>query len=225
MKKTTRLIPSIAAFGISLGLIATTQAQQNHFYLKGDIGGTSARDVRLREFFGQAIAPNSNISLDPGIRFGLHAGYGITDWLAGEVETGVMANSIESITGATVTDGSLAHIPLLLNAKFHLPNEYRVSPYVGGGFGLASTILSGDDIIIGGTRFSGTVANAVFAYQAFAGLRVAINDRMGLSVEYHYLHTAASNMRADLTIGTPSDRIKLGETETHSVSVAFDFRF
>ncbi len=74
-------------------------------------------------------------------------------------------------------------------------------------------------------RFSGSAADAVFAYQAFAGVRFAINERMGLSVEYHYLHTGSSSIEADHTVGTTSDTLKLGRTQTHSVSVAFDFIF
>jgi opacity protein-like surface antigen len=228
MKKSMLSVIPVTALTLSLVTGANALAEQNRFYLKADIGGNSARDVELREFFGEpTLAANSTISLDPGIRLGFRAGYGITDWFAAEVETGVTANNIESISGPTVAvaDGSLANVPFLLNAKLHLPDGYRVSPYIGAGFGVASTVLSGDDIVIGGTSFSGSAADAAFAYQAFAGVRFAINDRMGLSVEYHFLHTGSTSMDADLTVGTLSDTVKLGRTETHSVSVAFDIQF
>lgn len=219
-----KTIPTL--LGVSLlTLTQSLQAEENRFYLKADIGGTSASDVRLREFFGEALAPNAELSLDPGVRLGIRAGYGVTDWLAGEIETGVSVNNIESITGATLADGSLANVPFLLNARLHLPEKNRISPYIGGGFGVASTVLSAEDMLIGGTYFDGTVADAVFAYQGFAGLRFAINDQMGLSVEYRYLRTGSSSMEPDLVVGALSDRVKLGRTETHSVSVAFDFRF
>lgn len=213
---------------LSLTLMAaalTGHAHENRFYVAGEVGGASASDVRLREFFGQPLAPNAEIRLDPGIRLGIRAGYGLTDWLDSEIETGVTANNIDSITGATVSDGSLANIPLLFNLRLHTPDQSRLSAYLGGGVGCASTILTGDDLVIGATKFDGTAADAVFAYQGFAGLRFAISDRMGLSLEYHYLHTEASNMSADLTVGVPSDRVKLGRTETHSISASVDFRF
>lgn len=228
MKNHMLSIIPVAALSLSLLPITSAHADQNRFYLQADVGGNSARDVDLRDFFGEpTLAPGSTISLDPGIRLGIRGGYGITDWFAAEIETGVTANDIESISGPTVAvaDGSLANVPFLLNARFHLPNGYRVSPYVGAGFGLSSTVLSGDDIIIGGTSFSGSAADVVFAYQAFAGLRFAINDHMGLSLEYHFLHAGSSSMDADLTVGTFSDTVKLGRTQTHSVSVAFDFQF
>lgn len=221
-------IPTTAVCSTTLALTlfpSVVHAEQNKFYLKGDLGGSKASKVELRDFFGQAIAPNSEIKLDPGIRAGFRGGYGLTDWLDAEAEVSVTSYSIDSITGATQADGSLANVPLFLNARLHLPETYRFSPYVGAGFGISSTILSGDNIIIGGTTFDGTTADAVFAYQAFAGLRFAINDRMGLSFEYHYFHAEKSNMSADVVFGVPSDRVKLGRTEAHSFSVAFDFHF
>jgi len=214
------------ALVVSATLLAiSAPAEQNRFYLRADVGGTSTRDVELREFFGQALLPNSEISLDPGIRVGVRAGYGLTDWLAAEVETGVTANGIDSITGATVADGSLATVPLLLNARLHIPDNSRFSPYAGAGFGLASTILTADKIVIGGTSLDGATADAVFAYQAFAGVDFAINDRMSLGFEYRYFHAEKSNMSADITVGTPTDRVKIGAIQTHAVSVAFKLRF
>lgn len=220
--------PLLRRLGLTLGVALaaiTVTAEQNRFYLRADVGGTSTKDVELREFFGQALVPNSEIKLDPGIRVGVRAGYGLTDWLAAEVETGVTANSIDSITGAAQAEGSLASVPLLLNARLHVPDNSRFSPYAGAGFGLATTLLSADKIVIGGTALDGSTADAVFAYQAFAGVDFAINDRMSLGLEYRYFHAEKSNMTADITVGTPTDRVKLGSIQTHAVSVAFKLRF
>ena len=98
--------------------------------------------------------------MDGSCRGGVRAGYGITDWFAAEVETGVTANSIDSITGAAQAEGSLASVPLLLNARLHLPDNSRFSPYVGAGFGLATTLLTADKIVIGGTALDGSTADA-----------------------------------------------------------------
>lgn len=214
----------LASLGTTL-LSSVALAEHNRFYLRADIGGTSTKDVELREFFGQALVPGSEISLDPGVRVGVRAGYGITDWFAAEVETGVTANDIDTITGATRAEGSLASVPLLLNARFHVPDNSRVSPYVGAGIGLASTLLTADRITIGGTSLDGSTADVTLAFQAFAGIDFAINDTMSLGVEYRYFHADKSNMSADITVGTPTDRVKIGDIQTHSLSVAFKLRF
>ena len=208
--------------------LLSAQAEKNHFYVDGDLGGAVTVDTQLKEFFGP-VAPNSEVKFDPGIWLGLRGGYGLTDWFDAEVETGFVANRIGTVTGATETEAALTNIPLLLNAKFHCPALHRVSPYFGGGLGFSTTILSGDDLVIlgptGSTTMHGSIAGVVFAYQAFAGLRFAINDRMGLSVEYHYFATTDSEMNANVTVGTASDRVRLGGTGTHAATIAFDYRF
>jgi len=65
----------------------------------------------------------------------------------------------------------------------------------------------------------------VFAYQAFAGLRYKLNDRMGLSVEYRYFAADEAEWRADFTSNTFSDTMRLGRIQTHALSLAFDFKF
>jgi opacity protein-like surface antigen len=203
----------------------TAQAEQGKFYVAADAGAAITVDTELQEFFGVPLAPNSELSFDPGFRLGVRGGYGVTDWFDAEVETGIMVNNIDSATGATETDASLANMPLLVNARFHCPALHRVSPYFGGGFGLSSTILSADDLTIGGTALDGSTAGITFAYQAFAGIRFAINERMGLSLEYHYFATTDTEMDADVTVGVPSDEIKIGGTATHTATIAFDYRF
>lgn len=221
----TRSMIAVAALAALIWFPSAGFAEQNQFYFRADLGGSKARDVQLREFFGQPIVPGSKIKLDPGLRGGLCGGYGLTDWLDAEAEVGLNSYRIDSVTGATRADGTLANVPFFLNARLHLPDTYHFSPYVGAGFGISSTILTGDNVMIGGTIFDGTSADAVFAYQAFAGLRFALNDRMGLSLEYHYFHGEKASLSADVVFGVLSDRLQLGRTESHSVSIAFDFHF
>jgi len=215
---------------LGIGLLAATtlicaRAEQGKFYVVADAGAVVTVDTELKEFFGEPLAPNSELSFDPGFRLGVRGGYGVTDWFDAEIETGIMACNIDSATGATENDSSLANLPFLLNARFHLPGLQKVSPYIGGGLGCSTTILSADDLTIGNTRLDGSTAGIEFAYQAFAGVRFAINDRMGLSLEYHYFATTSVSMSADVTVGTPSDELELGRIASHTATIAFDYRF
>lgn len=230
-KRRTRNMKTYPHITLSLAVCAScaipllsASAEQNHFYVKADAGGAITSDTRLKEYFGP-VAPNSKIRLDPGGRFALHGGYGVTDWFDVEVETGVIANHIDSVTGATETRANLANVPLLLNARFHGPDSWVVSPYFGGGLGGSTTFLNAHDLTIGGTRMRGTASDTVFAYQAFGGVRVALNDHMGISAEYHYFASTDSDMRADVTSGTASRHLRLDGLESHTFSVAFDYKF
>jgi opacity protein-like surface antigen len=225
MKSILRPLTHLAIGVIALGMTFTARSEQGKFYVAADAGGVVTVDTQLKEFFGAPLAPNSQVTFDPGFRLAVRGGYGVTDWFDAEVETGIMANNIDSVTGATETDASFANIPFLLNARFHCPALHRVDPYFGGGLGGSSTILSANDLVVNGTGLDGTTAGIVFAYQAFAGVRFAINDRMGLSVEYHYFATTSSDMHADVTYNVPSDTISLGGTASHTATIAFDYRF
>jgi opacity protein-like surface antigen len=199
----------------------------SRFYIGADAGGVITPDTRVKGFLG-GVDPNTKVRLDPGVRFGFVGGYKLTDWFSVEAETGVYANNIKSITGADIRgDATLANIPFLLNARFEIPHgRCPITPYLGGGAGGSASVLSFDHHIdFNGERLHGSDAAPVFAYQAFAGLRYAINDRMGLGVEYHYFATTGPTWSADHTGGAPSDHISFLGTQNHAISVAFDYRF
>lgn len=198
----------------------------DRFYVGADAGGVLTLDTRVKEFLGP-VAPDTKVKLDPGVRVGFVAGYHLTDWFSLEGETGVMANNIDSITGANIDgNATLANVPFLLNARFQLPHgRCPVTPYFGGGAGGSATILSFEHHIdFNGNRLSGSDSDVVFAYQAFAGLRYAINDRMGIGVEYHYFATTGASWSAD-TFGTSSDRLAFAGVQSHAITAAFDFHF
>lgn len=217
------------AVQLTVGLLTvaatTATAEQGKFYVGGDIGAVVTTDTELKEFFGEPLAPNSELSFDPGFRLGVRGGYGVTDWFDAEVETGFMVNGIDSATGASDTDASLTQIPLLINARFHCPAFHGVSPYFGGGLGMSTTILWADDLFIGNTILNGSTAGVTFAYQAFAGLSFAINEQMSLSLEYHYFATTGTEMDVDVAVGTFSDEMEIGSTSSHTATIGFNYRF
>ena len=222
MKTKILFTPIVAACVITLMQTSTILAQQDRFYMKADAGVVAAKDVSLNEFLGP-IPANTKISFDPGVRVGFRAGYGFTDWFTGEIETGIIANNVEDITGATEANGTFAKVPLMLNGRINLPNKYRVSPYIGAGAGIASTVLTANDIVVSGRGLNGSVTDVVFVYQAFAGFRIALGEKTALNFGYHYMNAAPSDMRTDDALVT--DRIRLGRSETHAVTVAFEWSF
>ncbi|HWX22069.1 MAG TPA: outer membrane beta-barrel protein [Candidatus Binatia bacterium] len=231
--KTTHniLVFSILNAGILLVSVFHARSQEGTWYVKADLGGNVTRDVKMNEFFGLPVAPGSKLQLDPGVRAGFAGGYQFTDWFSAEGELGVFANRVNSITGATeVHEASFGNIPVLVNGKLQLPNPTPFTPYIGAGIGFSEAFLDARRIAYpdgaGGTVFvRGSDADTVFAWQALAGLRYAINKRMGLSVEYRYFRADGGEWRADFAPGAPSDRIRFGRTETHAVSLAFDVHF
>lgn len=205
---------------------AQAQAQDSRFYVGADAGGALTSDTRVKEFFGP-VNPGTKVSLDPGVRVGFKGGYRLTDWFAVEGETGVIANNIKSISGASIDgNATLANVPFLLNARFELPHgNCPITPYFGGGAGGSASIISMDHHIdLGGVELRGSDAAPVFAYQAFAGLRYAINDQMSVGVEYHYFATTGPTWTADAS-GTATDHLRFLGVQSHMISAAFTYRF
>ncbi len=226
MKRTISLSPKIVICSTLLAVCSVPAwSQSTGFYVKADLGGNLTQDTDLKEFFGP-VAPGTKVKFDPGFRGGLTGGYQVTDWFAGEVEVGFLENQINSITGADrIRDAWFANVPFLVNGKLQYPNASPLTPYLGAGVGFSEAIIDVGRIDLGGTSLHGNIADTVFAYQAFAGLRYKLNDRMGLSLEYRYFAAGAANWQADFTSGTASDTMRMGRTHTHAISAAFDFRF
>jgi len=215
--------------------LSIAQGEENRFYVKGDLGGTLTGDtqgsIKGDPYFG-IIFGRQNIGLkaqfDPGERAGVACGYHFTDWFAAEGEIAGIVNELRSHGG--FRDGTFANVPLLFNVRLQYPNHSHWTPYIGAGLGVSAAILDTDTLLIGSGNFNiyqrvhTTDADAVFAYQAFAGLRYRLNERMGLSVEYRYLKTETPEW--DLEIGGGAHAtLAFGRIETHAFSLAFDYRF
>lgn len=211
---------------LSILVVCSTQAQEraNTFYFKADAGVNWTSDADLDSFFGP-VAPGSQLEFDLGPRFGVGAGYNVTDWFAAELELGFMWNEIDSITDALEVDAIFGNAPFLVNAKFELPTRGPVIPYVGAGVGASAMFIDADFIELGGTEVWGTESAVVFAYQFFGGLRVPINDQMTVGVEYRYTGTGEPDFESDWGFDHSHESIRLGRIESHSVSATFTFRF
>lgn len=198
----------------------------DRLYLRADVGGNITHSTELREFFGEDVT-GAKVKFDPGYQIAVDAGYELCKWFAVEGEVGGIVNKIKSIDGATrLDDAFFMNVPFLVNARLQAPKEWRFSPYIGGGVGGAASIIDVDHVTIGETSVHGSAADVVFAYQGFAGFRIALNESMGVGFQYRYFRAESPTWKADSDFSnTPSDRMKFGRAETHAFSVVFDWHF
>ena len=233
MRTSIKTILSFAALASAFTAIAllapvTTQAQENPFYIKGDLGGAFTEKALLLGVLRDGAPP---VKFDPGARVGFTAGYQLTDWVAAEAQLGAMVNSMVSEFPGDpfrFANGTLANVPLLINLNLRYPNRSPWVPYVGAGVGGSAAIIDADildaslpDQFI---RAHATGADAVFAYQAFAGLSYELNKQLKIHLEYRYFVTEGPqwdvNLRSYLI-----ENIALSSIKTHTISLAFDYRF
>ena len=192
-------------------------------YFRGGIGPEIAHKTDVKEFFG----PSSGIKVtyDAGVRISAAGGYQFSRYFSAEVESGILYNSIKSITGSPSTDAGLANVPLLANAVFHIPLELNFVPYCGFGFGGSTSVLNIDHARIAGSSLEGDDSDLVWAAQAFAGFRYEFNDRMGVGFGYKFLATGQPSWDVFSFTSGSSGELQIDKARTHSFLAEFTFKF
>lgn len=201
----------LGAVGMALALNA--QAGDQRFYVTGNAGVTIAQDVAIKEFF----APVSGVKTDydPGAFFTVSGGFRCNPWLSVELETGAAGNTFAD------GDASLVQVPFLANVILHGRDDAVFRPFIGGGTGVSFSVLELDRVSIAGSPvLDGTESDAVFAYQGFAGFRVALNHNMSIGAVYKFIGTDAPSW--DVSGG---GRIRFDKARVHCIGVTFNIRF
>lgn len=183
------------------------------FYVSGQVGGELMEDLTIKNAGG--IKNN----VDPGFRASVSIGADLSDYVAAEFETGVLGNQLDTSSGqpiSAIADRAyLYQVPLLANVIFKAPLRNGITPYIGGGAGgMASTLyLKRGDDWSGDTDFT-------FAYQAMAGIKVALNRNMEIGVGYKFLATPDHTW-------FPNDSrfVRSGQMFTHSILATFTWNF
>jgi opacity protein-like surface antigen len=205
----------------------TLQAQNagSNWYFRGDLGPSFAMETDVEDFLG--TVDGGEVEFDPGLRMGVAGGYRITPWLAVELESGVLFNSVNEVEGESI-DASLTQVPFMGNVVIQCNNFNRLVPFVGAGAGGVSSILDIDERfdVGGGTLFiEGNDADVVFGYHVFGGVRYEFNERMGVGVIYRFMGVQNASWDVEDAFGGEDLEIALDDVFTHSISVLFHLHF
>jgi opacity protein-like surface antigen len=189
--------------------------EEHGFYLGADAGVASAESTSLREY--PDAPPGNKVKFYNGARLSLGAGYRFTDWFSLGAETGFIANEIKN------ADAALVQAPILGVVEFRLPNRSPVEPFAGAGAGVSLSVLgiNDDTLADGGTNVDGADSDAVFAWQAYGGLRFRLTDHLSLGAVYKYFSAEAPEWKVENT----SQSVRFGRARVHSVSVVFNANF
>lgn len=216
MKTIRSFAASVVAIAITLGAgnPAAGAAGETGFYFTADAGVGIAENVDINEVL--VPTPGLKTDYDPGARLSVGAGYRLMHWLAVEIESGFAVNTFAD------GDAAVSHVPLLANVVLRGGHNSRFKPFLGGGGGMSVSVLSLDDVSIGGSPvLDGAEGDAVFAYQGFAGFTIELNDRMSIGAVYKFLGTGAPSWDVENTSG----RIRFDEARIHSFGVSFNMKF
>lgn len=228
MKK--HLITVAAAVAVlSIPAVGAAAPPRPGGYVSGFIGASITNDTdATTEDFVVPDTFNDRIQFDPGITVGGTGGYDFGFFrLEGELsyKHAEMKAINERTSGDRFRsiDGSLGALAMMGNAFFDLHNDSPVTPYFGGGAGLAVLHLSdtfGTNTTTGSRDFIYSEADdTVFAYQAGAGVEIALNRQLSLDVGYRYFGTSTATFDEDFSRTT---ELKM---QSHNVAVGLRVKF
>ena len=189
------------------------------WYLRGDVGvGINQLTMRSSIFtFPANVTPPAftqfnSASLGDSTIIGAGVGYQFNNWfradITGEYRTAAAYRSILSYPSfpgqvgcaALCYDTYTANISsavFLLNGYFDMGTWYGITPFVGGGVGLASIKVNGlQDISpqpAGGFGFASDTRQTNFAWALMAGLGYTVSPNLKLEMGYRYLDMGTAN--------------------------------
>ena len=210
----------------SCPLVASQPAPPLGFYYKVDMGASMLQETSVESLFGP-VAPGTKIDFDTGFRLGLEMGYQVNPWFSGELEVSTSWNRVKNISGASQDDATFGMVPFFFNARVQLPEDkFWIIPFAGAGFGGVATWLSIDDIEYGPRSLWGDASGVSFGWQAFAGVRAYVSERVSVNLEYRFLYVFEPEMSIDYGYywNISSYNASFGDLKAHYLSLAVEFR-
>lgn len=175
---------SLSAAALGWAGAACAQSQPDYqsqpgFYVSGEGGISMLPNLQLK-----SAGTTANEHFDTGYAYGGAAGYDMGNGTRMELDALHQMSSLTSI-GGVATSGHLQSTSLMLNGQYDILHNASVTPYVGAGIGAQNVGAS-----INGASDSGWKP----AYQAEAGLRTNISDKVSLFGEYRFSQSEAANL-------------------------------
>ncbi|HEV2327325.1 MAG TPA: outer membrane beta-barrel protein [Verrucomicrobiae bacterium] len=172
-------------------------------YFRADIGPTIFQDSMIKGFFSPPDSsaappyngvngPSGRVKYDVGFAFDAAFGWDFNRYVGLDFDTGYIWGRMNSVQNYQDSGSTMANVPLMANLTLSLPIPHtNIVPYVGGGVGGAVSILDAHNLTYQptGDFVDGSESDAVFAYQAFAGVRFMLGPNVSLGVGYQYFAT------------------------------------
>lgn len=188
-------------------------------------GATAAPGDNYVALGGSRTFPNS-IESDAGLRGDLKDGYGVTGAFGrsfgavrGELEVGYRRNNVGSASGFGLQLPGRGRATALSGmANVYVDPNFSIGPlkpYIGGGIGVArfrATDIAATGLPVGGpvTSFGPVSASKTgFAYQAMAGVGIALSENATFTIGYRYFATPGVTVNVPLFNDVRIDGLKV----------------
>lgn len=163
----------VFAFSIS---VASAQ-----MYISGNLGAVVVNDSDLQDEFGNS----GELTYDTG--FGLLAalGHSYGTGMRTEVELGYRFNDMDDLNTSGLNfdaNGDVTSLSLMANAFYDFYVNGPITPFIGGGIGVANIEADADN--------SGSEDDTVFGYQLAAGGSFDMTESVKFDLQYRFFGTS-----------------------------------
>lgn len=155
-------------------------------YVAGSLGLSLPVDAEL----SAPGTERADFSLDGGLGLSAGLGYQLANGLRFEAGLAYQKNDLDKakdVTGEAKMNGDVSSTAFLASAYYDIPTGTKISPFIGGGVGLAKVRLN--DVALEGDRDMLNTNDMVFAYHLSLGVSFAVNPQLNLDAGYRYAAT------------------------------------
>jgi opacity protein-like surface antigen len=169
---------SALAFG-SVSAFADDTSSNAGYYVNADGGVSILPDLKLKTSTG-----TDHENFNTGYAYGGAVGYDNGDGMRLEIDTTHQMSQLDRLNHASA-DGHLQSTSLMVNGQVDLTHHTQFTPYVGAGIGYQNI----------GVQAAGLQdSDWKPAYQAEAGLRADVSQKVSVFGEYHFSQSEAADI-------------------------------
>ncbi len=130
-------------------------------------------------------------------------GYALGNGIRLETEVGYRPNDVDNISGVTGGSGDVDVLNWMFNALYDFKQlNLPVTPYIGGGIGIAHVDFDGVTPVAGSTIDDSDIG---FAFQGIAGLSLALTENLAATLDYRHLRVPHVRVNTNGGTGVDSD--------------------
>jgi OmpA-OmpF porin, OOP family len=219
----------MAGVAVALAAAFTAPVAQAQFYLGGEGGWTGLEGTRssingTNPITKQTFSFPINQSFNDGFNVGARAGYQMGPWRF-EGEYSYRQNASNATALGSRLNGTVDTNSFMANAIYDFNLGWPLTPHIGMGIGVADLNGNVNGPNIG---YHSKTSDAVFAYQALAGIRYMISPTLALDLDYRYRGSADATFRTSaFTSGglTFPSRTFTGSGNTNNVVASLTWLF
>lgn len=213
------------------------------FYLRGDVGAALQDYSRLDLVPPVANSSTLQSSLKSAAFVGVGVGYQFNPFFRTDATIEYRASSRFSTTrevtglpapnpvGWNITRGNLSGVVGLANAYVDLGTWNRITPFVGGGIGFATMMMSnvreaGFGAFAGGSGSASNRTETRFAWAIHAGLGYDLTTNIKAEAAYRYLHIGDVTTGRIVCTGPCANlNARIRNLESHDLKVGLRYVF